>query len=249
MFTNTHNSNNLILYDDVINLISSDDSDNDMTYSMNRLNTKSTRKKNIANQNLSNNLYSYNNQTEMPLLVSEPTVINVDKTGITNSNRGKFTKRAYIPKKKINTVPTCLINPNNNRSKTPVRHFVAGKFVKRLRFYQRVNSRLMSKVKQLTIRKQELQDIQIKYLDLKEKVLETEEKLLDNGVDTSEYPVFALVSDDKDSETINDNKYDILLECKLDRENQRPDEDESEYILTREGSPIIEPRIKNGINF
>jgi len=251
MFTNNCNYNNLTQCDDVINLISSSESECDKPYVIRRSISKRTRKNNIVNQNVANNSYSYKNQTEMPILVSEPTVINVDKTGNTQSNRGKSAKRPYIPRKKINTniVPTCLINPNNSRSKTPVRHFVAGKFVKRLRFYQRVNCRLMSKVKELTIRKQELQDIQIKYLDLKEKVLETEEKLLDNGIDTSEYPVFALVSEDKDSETITDNKYDILLECKLDRENQTPDEDEDEYILTRESSPIIEPRIKNGINF
>ncbi|XP_027845391.1 uncharacterized protein LOC114125814 [Aphis gossypii] len=250
MFTNNCNSNSLIQCDDVINLISSDDSDSDVPhYIRRRSNTEYTQTNNIVNQNLSNNLYNYNNQTEMLTLVPEPIVINVEKTGNTQSNRGKSVKKPIVSKKKTIPGPTCLINPNNSRSKTPVRHFVANKFVKRLSFYQRVNSRLMSKVKQLTIRKQELQDIQIKYLHLKEKVLETEEKLLDNGIDTSEYPVFALVCEDKDSETINDNKYDILLECKLDRENQKPDEDEPEYILTRESSPILEPQIKNGINF
>lgn len=249
MFTNNSTQCN-----DVIDLISSDDDDDRFfgpQYTR-RSNTKSTQMNNIPTQNVANNLYSYNNHIEMPTLVSEPTVINVDKTGNTQSNRGKSAKKPYIPKKKTTTniEPTCLINPNNSRSKTPVRHYVAGKFVRRLSFYQRVNCRLMSKVKQLTIRKQQLQDIQIKYLNLKEKVLETEEKLLDNGIDTSEYPVFALVNeDDNDTETMNDNKYDILLECKLDRENQKPNEDVPEYISTRERSPIIEPRIKNGINF
>lgn len=246
MFTNNSTQCN-----DVIDLISSDDDDDrfDVPHYMN---TESTQMNNIPTQNVANNLYSYNNQTEMPTLVSEPTVINVDKTRNTQSNRGKSAKKPCIPKKKTTTdiEPTCLINPNNSRSKTPVRHYVAGKFVRRLSFYQRVNCRLMSKVKQLTIRKQELQDIQIKYLNLKDKVLETEEKLLNNGIDTSEYPVFALANEeDKDTETMNDNKYDILLECKLDRENQKPNEGVPDYISTRERSPIIEPRIKNGINF
>lgn len=249
MFTNNCNSNNLTQCDDVINLISSDESECDVPHYIRKSNTECTQPNNLVNQILNEKISGYKKQTKFLTLMPEPTVINADKTNSTQSNRGKSVKRPYISKKKINSVPTCLINPNNSRSKTPVRHFVASKFVRRLSFYQRVNCRLMSKVKQLTIRKQELQDIQIKYLLLKEKVLETEEKLLDNGIDTSEYPVFTLVSDDKDTESINDNKYDILLECKLDRENQKPDKNESEYVLTRERSPVIEPRIKNVINF
>ncbi|XP_025202835.1 uncharacterized protein LOC112599927 [Melanaphis sacchari] len=237
MLTNNCNSGNLtnenITY---INLISSDDSDDDSTENDAPIvNTIPTQRKILTfrsfTRSFSNN--SSNNQIGSRTRSSKPTVINLDKTVSTSSNRGKASKKTCIPKKKMNTTPACWTNTNNNRNKVPVKHFLASKFIQRLKLLQRKNCRLISKVKQLMIRKQELQDVQIKYLELKDKVLETEEKLLMNGIDTSEYSAFSFANGDQDTEAIKDNKYDVLLECKLDKENQML----NEPIFIHENSP------------
>jgi len=243
MFTNNHNFGNLANSHIVecINLISSDDSDDDMEYDMTKLNTNCTQSNIVTTQNLTNNLSNnaYNNQFEMHTQ-SKPTVISLEKTIKTHPNKGKMLKKALIPKKKTNIASAIWISTNYNRGRYQrVRHFLASKFVQRLRLLERKNNKLLSKIKQLTIRKQQLQDVQIKYLELKEKVLESEEKLLMNGIDTEEYSAFSLANnEDQDILAINDTKYDVLLECKLDRENRIP----NKHTLTHGRTITLEPR-------
>jgi len=242
MLTDNHNFNNLAKINVVeyINLVSSDDSADDMELDITKLNTNYTQSNNSATQNLTNNLSinTYNNQIEMHTL-SKPTFINLEKTIKTHPNKGKMLKRALFPNKKTNTTPALWISTNYNQGRTRgARYIINSKCVRKLKSLEHRNSKLTLKIKQLTIQKQELQDIQIKYLELKEKVLETEEKLLIKGIDTSEYSAFSLANEDHDISTTNDTKCDVLLEPKLERENQIPDNN----IFTRGRTITLEPR-------
>uniref|UniRef100_A0A2S2PM37 Uncharacterized protein n=1 Tax=Schizaphis graminum TaxID=13262 RepID=A0A2S2PM37_SCHGA len=220
MFTDNHNfdnlaENNVVGYVDLVSSDDSSDDDSDVTI----LNTS----------------YAYNNQIEMHTL-SNPTVLNLETTIKTHPNKGKMLKRSLMQKNKI---PTVWISTNYNRVKNQgARYIMNSKYVHRLKSLEQKNSKLTLKIKQLTIKKQELQDIQIKYLELKEKVLETEEKLLIKGIDTSEYSAFSLANEDQDIPLTNNTKYDVLLECKEERENQIPDN----HIFTRGRTITLEPR-------
>ncbi|XP_026807005.1 uncharacterized protein LOC113549746 [Rhopalosiphum maidis] len=242
MFTDNHNFDSLAKSNVVgyVDLVSSDDSVDDMESDITRLNTNYTQSSIVATQSLTNNLSinPYNNQIEMHTL-SKPTIINLEKTIKTHPNKGKMLKKALFPKKKTNTTPALWISTNYNRGRNQgPRYKINSKCVKKLKSLEQKNSKLTLKIKQLTIKKQELQDIQIKYLELKEKVLETEEKLLIKGIDTSEYSAFSLANEDQDIPITNDTKYDVLLEYKLERENQIPDN----HIFTHGRSITLEPR-------
>jgi len=120
---------------------------------------------------------------------------------------------------KTNTASTKWVTP----IKIEYRHSISSKIQKRLKLLERINSRLISKIKYLTTYKNDLQNIKIKYLKLKEKVLDTEVKLLLNGVDTSKYSMFYINYEEKNTERNNtdkDQQLEILSEHLMDTENQ-----------------------------
>ncbi|XP_050439933.1 THAP domain-containing protein 5-like [Adelges cooleyi] len=101
-----------------------------------------------------------------------------------------------VMKKNINS-STQINTPSISQPYMPQVHFkhsVPSKMAKKMKALHQKNRRLNSRVQNLMVTVRDLQDIQIKYLKLKERVLDTEEKLLTKGIDTSEYSAF---SDDK----------------------------------------------------
>lgn len=92
--------------------------------------------------------------------------------------------------------------PVKHRSKTNL----SNKYSKKLRLFVNAKNRLISKVKKLESRKQNLLDIQLKYLTLRKRVLETENILLVNGFDTSKYSAFRL---NNDLETSNNVEHEM----------------------------------------
>lgn len=118
---------------------------------------------------------------------------------------------------------------------------IPNKFLQKLKILTRKNERLISKNRCLMKRNQQMEDIQIKYLELKNKVLETEEKLLMNGIDTSEYSAFQITYDEPEPQQ-NDNQMDdgILLECSLDKIKPIPINNNSKPHFSSECSPTIE---------
>jgi len=110
-----------------------------------------------------------------------------------------------------------------NQNEVQYVHHISEKFQERLRTLEQINSKLVSRINQMAVREKSFHDIYIKYLALKDKVLETEEKLLLNGIDTSEYSAFDKEEqEDSDVEIIEDTKFEVLLECELNTENTIP---------------------------
>jgi len=111
-----------------------------------------------------------------------------------------------------------------NQTKNEYSNNVSSKFLKKIRILEKINSNLTEKITKLRTYGNQLQDVKIKYLTLKEKLLETEEKLLMNGIDTSKYPVFSMVDEEQDTETNPENEEDLqirtLMNGYIDAENQ-----------------------------
>lgn len=95
-------------------------------------------------------------------------------------------------KTKTNTAQALWVNNRLKPNKIQYKHSVCAKFQKKIRTLEQMNKQLIVKIRSMTNLELTLQDIKIKYLTLKEKVLETEEQLLMNGIDTSEYPLFCM---------------------------------------------------------
>ncbi|XP_015363319.1 PREDICTED: uncharacterized protein LOC107161424 [Diuraphis noxia] len=119
-------------------------------------------------------------------------------------------------KTKTNTVPALV----NSRTKVQFKHSVSVKFQKKIRTLEQINRQLIAKIRSLTNDELTLQDIKIKYLTLKEKVLEAEEQLLMNGIDTSEYPLFCMDYLEEDTEINNEIKCEVLSEGQLNTDNK-----------------------------
>lgn len=144
----------------------------------------------------------------------------------------------------IKTVKTVVSNnstPNVKplwelNSDAKPKYKIPNSFIKKLKLLGQKNRRLCSKIKSMASRKQDLVDLQIKYIKLKLAVLETENKLLLNGVDTSEYLAFRFVQEDKETPQPKNIEYDCLLEYKLkELKNPKPHTDQPPIISP--GSP------------
>jgi len=197
------------------------------------------------NPRVSNQMY--NNQTDIPIPSMLPTGVDLGKavkykynnTNAHSNRTKKMVKKTNIPKRNKKSTPLLI----NSRSRSEFKHNLSSKFVKKLRILQQKNIRLLSRVKTLMTRKQDMQDFQIKYLQLKDKVLEAEEQLLTNGIDTSEYSVFRMANEDNDNcdrEPARDIKYDVLLEYRLDRENQIPINNSTPDVIHLDRSSSLE---------
>ncbi|CAI6366911.1 unnamed protein product [Macrosiphum euphorbiae] len=107
----------------------------------------------------------------------------------------------------------------------PHRQRIAGGVLKTYRKLEETSRRLQSRLNYMVSKARSVQDIQLRYAALKEKVADTEQMLLLNGIDTSEYPVFREVipdiEEDRDSdcEIIDDIKSEIIPECEMNAEN------------------------------
>lgn len=99
-------------------------------------------------------------------------------------------------------------NPDSDESeywmpmKSEYKSILPDKYSKRLRLLLLLNKRLTTKVKSKDSGKIDILDMKIELLQLKKSILETEEKLIIYGVDTSKYPLFKR-SDDSNS-SVND---------------------------------------------
>lgn len=129
---------------------------------------------------------------------------------IPNSHNIKAVKTVVSNKSKSKDKPMWQLN-----QKMPLKHKIPNSFLKKLKLLGRKNKRLCSKVRDLISRKQDVIDLEIKYIKLKLAVLETENKLLLNGIDTSEYSAFRILHENKEIHKPKNVEYDFLLECKL----------------------------------
>lgn len=105
--------------------------------------------------------------------------------------------RNNIPKTKniTNKESTSWVN-THTQNKTQYKNIISKRFQTKLRRVECLNNKLLSRINRMGTRSQYLQDIKIKYLSLKEKVLETEEQLLLNGIDTSGFSAFCNEKED-----------------------------------------------------
>lgn len=94
------------------------------------------------------------------------------------------------------------------------------RFRKRLESLAQGNRRLISRSTTLMTSRQMLLDIELKYLQLRNQVLETEEALLEKGINTSEYPLFQVSKNNVElpQKVI---EHQVLLECKLTEINNQ----------------------------
>lgn len=130
----------------------------------------------------------------------------------------------------------------STQSQNTVRYtnYISEKFQKRLNNLEQINSKLVLRMNEMVAIDQSFHDTNIKYLALKEKVLETEEKLLMNGIDTSKYSAFYKGEQDANSgvKIIKDSKFKILLECEVDIENKNPvnkyTQNDASFFFTQE---------------
>lgn len=151
----------------------------------------------------------------------------VDGTSTSSNIKNKCRNRSMITmaSKQTQTNPE---QRSSNESKIQYKKEVPEKFVNQLRMYARKNKRLIAKLKSVTTRQQDLLDTKIKYLVLKEKVLETEEKLLAYGIDTTEFPAFRFTNNSSQPSP-RDPEYDVLLECTLEEIRQTPTHNSSSF--------------------
>lgn len=122
------------------------------------------------------------------------------------------------------SVPTSVSKTNELQSRisypTPkYKHNLHNKCCKKLKLMTRQNQRLLSKIRKMATRQHDILDFKIKFLELKDRVIETEEQLLNLGVDTSIYSAFNV----KDGlpKIPSDVGFDILIECKLEELNEQ----------------------------
>lgn len=117
-------------------------------------------------------------------------------------------------------------------SKISIKHKIPVSFTKKCKLLSRKNKRLSAKVQKLLSRKKDFMDLQIQFIKLKFAVLETEEKLMINGINTSEYSAFRMIHEDEErSESLNAG-YDFLIECQLE-------EQKNPKVHINNHSPII----------
>lgn len=153
-------------------------------------------------------------------------IINSPSICLPSSHNIKTVKTVVSNKSTTNVKSTWELNSN-----AIPKYKIPDSFLKKLKLLGQKNRRLCSKVRNMASRKQDLVDLQIKYVKLKLAVLETEDKLLLNGVDTSEYSAFRIVNEDKETPTPKDIEYDCLLEYKLEElKNPKPHIDQPPLI-------------------
>ncbi|KAL5242499.1 hypothetical protein ACI65C_009909 [Semiaphis heraclei] len=129
-------------------------------------------------------------------------------------------------KTKTNTAPASWVN-NRTKTKVQYKYTLTSKFMKKIRTLEHINRRLIVKIRSMENQELIFQDFKIKYLTLKEKVLEAEEQLLINGIDTSEYPLFCM-------DYVEQNTQDtgINNEIKIEVPSDDPLYAEDEHSLT-----------------
>lgn len=151
----------------------------------------------------------------------------IDNTTSSFNVKNKCSNRSVIStdSKQTQTNPE---QRSSNEPKLQYKKEIPEKFVNQLRMYARKNKRLIAKLKSVTTRQQDLLDTKIKYLVLKEKVLETEEKLLAYGIDTTEFPAFRFTNSNNQPSS-RDPEYDVLLECTLEEIRQAPTHSSSAF--------------------
>ncbi|CAI6355457.1 unnamed protein product [Macrosiphum euphorbiae] len=87
------------------------------------------------------------------------------------------------------------------------RHIITEDVSKTYRQLEETSRRLQSKLNDMVSKARLIQDIECRYLALREKVADTEHMLLLNGIDTSEYPLFR--------EIIPENEEDRDTDCEI----------------------------------
>jgi len=139
------------------------------------------------------------------------------------NNRNKWKKKKIpISKKKTKVRSKSFVKKKKKQNKTKS-NIVSLKWLKRCSRLELLNSKLASDLKLLMANRNEDQDTYIKYLTLKKKILETEEKLLMNGINTSEYPAFSIIEEET-TETNETSKFQQLLlyEVLTEKNNSDP---------------------------
>ncbi|VVC37974.1 Hypothetical protein CINCED_3A017167 [Cinara cedri] len=137
---------------------------------------------------------------------------------ISSSSQHTFNSKQLDISNENEIYPGSLWILNNPRQAKYKEHLPA-KFHKKLEYLAQENRRLFAKCKTLMTSKRILLDTETKYLQLKNKVLETEEILLEKGLNTSELSVFRLAKDT--IEIPKDVEHQVLLECKLAEVNNQ----------------------------
>ncbi|CAI6361621.1 unnamed protein product [Macrosiphum euphorbiae] len=147
-----------------------------------------------------------------------------------NTNTRNIQRRNSISiRKKKTEVGSKLFVRKKNQTKTEIEladrdDVITEKWRKKFKIMDEINRKIATNIKILTANKLAYEDFNIKYLQLKSKVLDTEEKLLRNGIDTSEYPAFSNEEVDWSSEfgTVRSSKFERLLLLEMNAENTTP---------------------------
>jgi len=147
-----------------------------------------------------------------------------------NTNTRNIQRRNSISiRKKKTEVGSRLFVKKKNQTKTEIKQayrngVISEKLRNKFKMIEQINKKLVSNINALTANELAYENLNIKYLELKSKVLDTEEKLLMNGIDTSEYPAFGSEEVDWTSEfgTIQSSKFEQLLLLEMNAENTTP---------------------------
>lgn len=180
-----------------------------------------------------------------------------DNTGASNSlnTSNLINKSKNLGNKLTMSVPTSVSKTNELQSiiSYPIpkyKHNLHNKCCKKLKLVTRQNQRLLSKIRKMATRQHDILDFKIKFLELKSKVFETEEQLLNLGIDTSIYSAFNM----KDGlpKIPSDVGFDILIECKLEELNDQL-ASSSNSVSQTNGQALAENRTSiseysNGLN-
>lgn len=130
-------------------------------------------------------------------------------------------------RKRTKIVSTLCIKrrkPTKTQLKLKYRNVISKKCQKRFKALEQINRKLAANIRFMSANEQACQDIKLKYLKLKDKVLETEEELLKDGINTLEYPAFCSDEEDENSdiEIIEDPKFEQLLAFEMNTANKIP---------------------------
>ncbi|KAL5237807.1 hypothetical protein ACI65C_005217 [Semiaphis heraclei] len=139
----------------------------------------------------------------------------------TNNTTKKLNKKKMSKKNVLNRNIITKPNKRLTPTKTKYKYHISARFYKKLQQLERMNRKLCLKIRYLATYKNEFQNIKIKYLRLKEKVVDTEIKLLLDGIPTSDYPLFNIDYNEKSPKNDDDNsKFPITqLEILSDHHN------------------------------
>ncbi|XP_008179725.1 uncharacterized protein LOC100575025 [Acyrthosiphon pisum] len=142
----------------------------------------------------------------------------------TNAYPKKRNKRKRIstpiPKEQSNTIEYVEDMTNLEQQEKDT---ISEPMLEKIKSEEIVYEKLVENFTILSANERAHQAITLKYLELKEKVLETEEELLKLGVKTSTLPAFCLNEEDRtppDIEVIEDPRREKLLKLEITREDK-----------------------------